>query len=93
MQSIAELFPLLVKELPENREVQEGIIRISWNFCVGEQIRKISTPVSFDRGILKIRVSSSQWQSVLSSMKPEIIRKINRYLNRPLLKDIEIGIQ
>lgn len=91
MFSLVELYPQITEDYAEIPEVQQGLVRIAWNYCVGEGIRKVTEPISYRNGILRIRVSSPQWQSILLSMKPEIIRKVNRYLKKPLLVDIQIG--
>jgi predicted nucleic acid-binding Zn ribbon protein len=88
MDSLAELFPLLAEKYSDLPEVQEGIVRIGWNFCVGEKIRKISEPVRFESGILKVRVAHAQWKTTLEQMKPEIIARINRYIRKEVLKDV-----
>lgn len=91
MFSLVELYPQITEDYAEIPEVQEGLLRIAWNHCVGEGIRKVTEPVSYRNGVLRVRVSSPQWQSILLSMKPEIITKVNRYLKKPLLIDIHIG--
>ena len=91
MLPLAELFPILSERYSEIPEVQEGIIRIAWNYCVGEKIRKVSEPVRFEEGILRVRVAHPQWQVTLDGMKPEIIARINKYLRKNLLKDIQFN--
>lgn len=90
MFPIAELYPVFTENFADIPEVQNGIVRIAWNYCVGEKLRKISEPAGFQEGVLTVRVHQSQWLTTLVSMKPEIINKINRYLKRPLLLDVKI---
>jgi predicted nucleic acid-binding Zn ribbon protein len=89
MFPLAELFPILSERYSEIPEVQEGIVRIAWNYCVGEKIRKVSEPVRFEDGILRVRVAHPQWQVTLDGMKPEIIARINKYIRKNLLKDVQ----
>ncbi|MCI0416585.1 DUF721 domain-containing protein [bacterium] len=91
MFPLAELFPILSEHYSEIPEVQEGIVRIAWNYCVGEKIRKVSEPVRFEEGILRVRVTQPQWQVTLDGMKPEIIARINKYVRKNLLKDVEFA--
>ena len=72
--------------------MQEGIVRIAWNYCVGEKIRKVSEPLRFEDGILRVRVTNAQWQGTLDGMKPEIISRINKYIRRNLLKDVQLSL-
>jgi predicted nucleic acid-binding Zn ribbon protein len=90
MFPIAELYPVFTEHYADIPEVQQGIVRIAWNYCVGESLRKITEPERFQEGVLTVRVHHPQWLTTLSSMKPDIIAKINRYLKRPLLSDVKI---
>jgi predicted nucleic acid-binding Zn ribbon protein len=90
MISLVELFPALTEKCDGVPEFQEALIRIAWNYCVGERIRKISEPMAFQHQVLRVRVADFQWQSTLNSMKPEIVSKINTYLKFPLLRDIQV---
>jgi len=93
MFPLAELYPILTQNYPDIPEVQQGMVRIAWNYCVGEKIRKVSQPVNFQDGVLTVRVSHLQWQSALNSMKPEIISKINKYLRQHMLSDVTVELQ
>ena len=93
MLPLAELYPILTERYADIPEVQEGIVRIAWNHCVGQAIRQISEPTDFQDGVLHVKVSHLQWQTTLSSMRPEIIAKINRYLKRPLLNQVDFEIK
>ena len=90
MDSLAKLFPLLTEEYSDIPEVQDGIVKIAWKLCVGENLRKVTEPVRFDRGILRVKVSHHQWIATLKEMKPEIISRINKYVRKDLLRDVEL---
>lgn len=91
MFPLAELYPIISDRYPDIPEVQEGIVKIAWNYCVGERIKKVSEPLNFQEGVLKVRVPL-QWQSTIVNMKPEIISKINKYLRKPLVYELSIDV-
>ena len=93
MFPLAELYQVLTERYGDIPEVQQGIVRIAWNYCVGDTIRSITEPVFFQDGILQVRLAHPQWQTTLVSMKAEIISKINRYLKKRLLSDVSIEIR
>ncbi|HJZ13487.1 MAG TPA: DUF721 domain-containing protein [Acidobacteriota bacterium] len=93
MFPLAELFPLFTERYADIPEVQQGIVRIAWNYCVGEKLRQMSNPYHFQDGILEVRVSVPEWQSALATMKPEIISRINKYLKKEMVRDIRIGLR
>jgi predicted nucleic acid-binding Zn ribbon protein len=90
MVRLSELFPSLTERSLDIPEVQEGIVRIAWNYCVGEKIRQISEPLRFEEGILHVRITHPQWQITLQGMKPEIILRINKYIRKNLLNDLHL---
>lgn len=92
MFPLAELYPVISEHYADIPEVQQGIVRIAWNYCVGERIKNISEPLLFQDGVLRVKVTHPQWQTTLNSMRPEIISKINKYLKKRLLLDVTIEI-
>ena len=90
MDSLAKLFPLLTEHNLDIPEVQDGIVKIAWKVCVGENLRKVTEPLRFSKGILKVKVSHRQWKTTLEEMKPQIISRINEYIRKDLLQDIEM---
>jgi len=92
MQSIHELFPELLKDHLDQPEVQEGLVKIAWRHCVGKQINEISSVSSFHNGILWVDVSHSQWKNILLSMKLDIIARMNAFITKQILRDIQIRI-
>lgn len=92
MFPLAELYPVFSDRYADIPEVQQGIVRIAWNYCVGERIKNVSEPVFFQNGVLRVRVPHQQWKTTLTDMKPEIISKINKYLKKRLLCDVTIEL-
>lgn len=93
MLPLAELYPILTERYADIPEVQQGIVRIAWNHCVGQTLRQVTEPVDFANGVLLVKVQHPQWENALSSMRPEIITRINRYLKRPLLNEVQIEVK
>jgi len=93
MFSLIDLYPLFADPYGTIPEVQEGMVRIAWSYCLGERIKDISQPVSFHNGILTVRVTNAQWQLALNPMKHEILRKLNAYLTKSLVNDLIIEVQ
>jgi predicted nucleic acid-binding Zn ribbon protein len=92
MIPLAEVYPVLVERYADIPEVQQGLVRLAWNYCVGEKIRKISTPINCADGILLVRVQDTQWQATLGGMKQEILGKINKYLKKRLVQDLRVEV-
>lgn len=92
MFPLAELYPVISERYAHIPEVQQGIVKIAWNYCVGERIKRVSEPLHFEKGVLRVRVPHLEWRTTLIRMKPEIISKINKYLKKPLVYELTIEV-
>jgi len=63
----------------------------NWESIVGAQIAKISSPLSFQKKILRIQISHSVWLRELSSgpSKHMIIKKINDFYGKKHCKELQ----
>jgi len=63
----------------------------NWESIVGAQIAKISSPLSFQKNILRIQVSHSVWLRELSSgpSKHMIIKKVNDFYGKKNCKELQ----
>jgi predicted nucleic acid-binding Zn ribbon protein len=89
---LAELYPLVMKDFADIPEVHQGILRIAWNYCVGEKIRQVCKTTFYKDGVLHVKVTEPQWQSTLQFMQREIISKINKYLGKQTIQELKIEL-
>lgn len=93
MIHIAELFAGLMEKDWDVPEVQQGMVRVAWSYCVGEAIRAVTEPVEFRNGILRVIVKDSQWKRTLVTMKSDLLARLNQYLKKPVVKELELEVQ
>ncbi len=67
----------LLDELGLSRKIQQYDVVLSWPEIVGEKIARVTEAYKVDRGILFVRVKTSEWRNELLMRKPEILQKIN----------------
>jgi predicted nucleic acid-binding Zn ribbon protein len=63
-----------------------------WDNTVGEQVSMNAKPCSFKDGILIVNVSSSAWVYQLKFLEKEMIHRINRQLDTPMIKKLKFKI-
>lgn len=68
--------------------MQEMKILEVWTECVGEAIAKYSSPQEIRKNKLFVRVENAAWRYELSLKKNDIIEKLNKSLNKKLIKEI-----
>lgn len=61
---------------------------ILWAEVVGKEIVKVTTPVSINNGVLKVKVKNAAWRNELSYDKEVIRRKLNDAVGEPVVADI-----
>jgi len=77
----------------EKREESETSIIKAWGKAVGEKATKHTKPEALTSGKLTVTVANSAWLYKLSCEKKEIIRKINKELNKKqVIKEIHLRI-
>ena len=59
-----------------------------WSETVGETVSKNTEPTSIEHGILSIKTTTPAWRQELQFQKTQIIEKLNKKLNKKLIKDI-----
>ena len=77
----------------EKREEGETNIIKAWRKAAGEKSAKHTKPESLTSGKLIVTVASSSWLYKLNCEKKEIIKKINKELNKKqTIKEIQLRI-
>jgi predicted nucleic acid-binding Zn ribbon protein len=90
IKSLSQLLNEIVKKYELNEIIQKNLLIEKFNEIVGEQIAKQVEFLSFERGILKIKVESSSWKNELFLLREQIIEKINKSFGKDLVKQINI---
>jgi predicted nucleic acid-binding Zn ribbon protein len=68
--------------------VKEQLVLQIWPELVGERVAEQTIAESLENGMLFVRVKSSAWQNELVFLKTEILKKINVFAGKSIVKDI-----
>jgi len=88
MQHIGSAIKSFLKKTGLEKGIKEQNVLKIWNKTVGLKISKNTTPVSIKNGILILKVSTPAWRQELQFQKIEIIKKLNKKLNKETIKEI-----
>ena len=88
MQHIASAIKRLIKKngLEQGLNQQKAID--VWGEVVGKKINKNTEPTKVEFGILTVKTKSAVWRQELYLQKENIIKMINKKLNKKTIKDI-----
>ncbi|MBH08745.1 MAG: hypothetical protein CMG74_00045 [Candidatus Marinimicrobia bacterium] len=71
----------------EKAVAQQNALEI-WPVVVGENVAQKTIAEKIEHGILVIRTQTPAWRQELSFQKKSIIKKINKKLDKNIIKDI-----
>ena len=87
---VSKLLDKVMSRLVAPDEMQFLEIKENWTDIAGAQNARVSTPVSFNNGIIYVEVSHSVWLKELSGgPKIIIIANINRFCRKNFCADIK----
>ncbi len=76
-QPLGSLLGRVLQELGLKEKLRQYDVVTAWPDLVGERIAKVTKAYRIDRGVLFVRVETSEWRNELVMRKPEILKKIN----------------
>ena len=88
MQHIASALKNLIKSNGLQKGLDQQRAIELWPETVGENINNNTEPVSVKHGILFVKTKNSAWSQELQLQKPQILEKLNKKLNKKIIKDI-----
>lgn len=63
----------------------------AWDEIVGPMVSSRCEPVSLKDGILTVKAPSPAWAAELRYLSPELIRRANEQLGKPLIREVKIA--
>ena len=88
MQHIGGALKKLIKTAGLEKGIAQQKALEIWSETVGETVSKNTEPISIEHGILNIKTTTPVWRQELQFQKKQIIEKLNKKLNKKIIKDI-----
>ncbi|QJW46282.1 DUF721 domain-containing protein [bacterium BFN5] len=88
MKQLREILPSTLKNLGIIKKYNIEWALLNWPKIVGEEIAAHAAPTSVQRGIMVVAVNNSVWCHHLSTMKEEMIHKLNTFIGEKQIIDI-----
>ncbi len=79
----------IVRDLGENKAVQDALIFAVWKETVGEQISARAIPFDYVDRRLMIAVEDQTWKHQLEALAPTMLGKLNRQLKDRVVAYLE----
>jgi predicted nucleic acid-binding Zn ribbon protein len=88
LQKIDQILKTFIRKSSYKKRLEEIHALVVWPRVVGETISRQSKPLRIKEGILFVKVEHAVWKHELYMQKTTIIKKLNRYLEKNIVKDI-----
>jgi predicted nucleic acid-binding Zn ribbon protein len=89
MDSLREILPRMIKTLGLQKRFEAEIVILKWRQIVGEDIATNTRPGKISRRVLTVAAKNAVWAHHLSTLKEEIIAKINAFAGEKAVSDIK----
>lgn len=85
---IGEVLSAVLEQAGVAQAVREQEVLAKWPEIVGSAVADHARPKSLSGGVLFLTVENGAWRSQLFALKKEIIRKINDFAGKRIVKNI-----
>ncbi len=89
MNSLREIVPRMMKSIGLEKRYKDEMIIFNWRQIVGEEIADNTRPGRISRRVLTLAAKNAVWAHHLSTLKEEIIAKINAYAGEKAVSDLK----
>ena len=88
MQHIGKALQVFIKNSGLEKVLDQQNLIDVWDEVVGEKISKNAKAKSIEYGVLKVETASSTWKQELHLQKNDIVKKLNKKIQKEIIKDI-----
>ena len=92
MEALIKALPAVLRASGNAPEVAEAAAIAAWRHCAGEGLRDRAVATSLHDRTLRVAVADLIWQKQLTSMRGQMIYRINTLLGQPVVGAIEFVI-
>ena len=89
-KTLSSFLDNLIEDKGWEEKLIEAKITDIWLEIVGESIAKNAKVIKLDDGVLTISTESSTWRNELRLRSDEIIDKLNKKINKDIIKKLKI---
>jgi hypothetical protein len=92
MNQLIKALPTVLQAAGSSAEVAEAAAIAAWKHAAGEGLKEHAVPLRLENRTLTIAVADRIWQKQLTSMRGQMLFRINSILGQPLVSALEFVI-
>jgi hypothetical protein len=92
MDELIKSLPKVLRALGNSYELAEAAAIAAWKHTAGDGLRPHAIATKLEGKTLVVEVRDTIWQKQLSTMKSQLLFRVNSVLGQPLLDDIDLRV-
>jgi hypothetical protein len=92
MNQLIKSLPGVLRAAGGAEEVAEAAAIAAWKHAAGDGLKEHAVPVRLDQRTLTVAVADAIWQKQLTSMRSQLLFRINSILGQPVVGALEFVI-
>lgn len=92
MNQLIKSLPQVLRAAGSSPEVAEAAAIAAWKHAAGDGLKEHAVPLKLEGKTLMVAVADAIWQKQLTSMRGQLLFRINSLLGQPLVSTLEFVI-
>ena len=92
MNQLIKSLPGVLRAAGDSAEVAEAAAIAAWKHAAGDGLKEHAVALKFENRILTIVVADAIWQKQLTSMRGQLLFRVNSILGKPLVGALDFAI-
>jgi hypothetical protein len=92
MNQLIKSLPGVLRAAGDSAEVAEAAAIAAWKYAAGEGLKEYAVALKLEDRRLTVAVADAIWQKQLTSMRGQLLFRVNSTLGRPLVSALEFVI-
>ena len=92
MNQLIKSLPTVLRAASDSAEVAEAAALAAWKHAAGDGLKEHAVPLKLENRTLTIAVADPIWQRQLTSMRGQMLFRVNTILGQPLIGALDFVI-
>jgi hypothetical protein len=92
MNQLIKSLPGVLRAAGDAQEVAEAAAIAAWKHAAGDGLKEHAVPVKLENRTLTVGVADAIWQKQLTSMRSQLLFRVNSILGQPLVSVLDFVI-
>jgi predicted nucleic acid-binding Zn ribbon protein len=92
MNQLIKSLPVILRAAGGTEEVAEAAAIAAWKHAAGDGLKEHAVPLKLENKTLTVAVADAIWQKQLTSMRSQLLFRVNSTLGQPIVSALEFVI-